>query len=111
MHGAFEILNKENEKTFTYLKKANDGMTAVVCLNFSDEVQDVSVPEIVSNGRDLVFLTGNIGDSVKATKPLEAWEGTVYLLKAPIQKTCEERLRRFPTDDQLEAVFAKSMRV
>ena len=111
MHGSFEILEKDNEKTFTFLKKATDGLTAVMCLNFSDTEQKMFLPEEVLNGRDAIFLSGNVGQPKFDATPLEAWEGRVYLLKAPIHKSVDERLTKFPTFKQLKVESGDSLKL
>ncbi|KAK3687134.1 hypothetical protein LTR37_019127 [Vermiconidia calcicola] len=111
MYGSFECLELDNMKTFTYVKTAVDGLTALVCLNFSNEMQPITAPDDLLNGRSLEFLTGNLGQPLAHEQPLAAWEGHVYLLKAPLHKAVEERLRRFPTDAQLDEAFGKSLNI
>lgn len=81
MHGTFRVLDEENGNSFTYLKTAANGEMAMVVLNFSEQQEDVEIPLSVLDGRELTYLTGNIGDVHDCDKPLEAWEGRVYLLK------------------------------
>ena len=81
MHGAFEILDAENDKTFTYVKNSTDGDIAIICLNFSDEEQALYMPAGLLEGYVLEFLVGNIGEPDDLFAPLNAWEGRVYLLK------------------------------
>ena len=92
MHGSFEILDEENEKSFTYLKKGTNGWWALVCLNFSDEPQKVTVPE----GRSVnSFLSGNVGRPDDVLDLLEAWEGRVYLMREH-ENAIKTRDARFP---------------
>ncbi|EQB56332.1 alpha amylase [Colletotrichum gloeosporioides Cg-14] len=78
-HGAFELFDEENEKTFVY-KKTRDGKAAVVALNFTSEEQEVNIP-----GEDLKIRVGNyddVTDRVAAEgdkKVLRPWEARLYL--------------------------------
>ncbi|KAK2732196.1 maltase [Colletotrichum kahawae] len=78
-HGAFELFDEENEKTFVY-KKTRDGRAAVVVLNFTSEEQEVKIP-----GEDLKIRVGNyddVKDRVAAEgdkKVLRPWEARLYL--------------------------------
>jgi alpha-glucosidase len=82
-HGRFKVMDEENENSFTYLKTAANGETAMVVLNFSEAKEEVKIPSDVSKSKVLTYLTGNTCDPGDCYKPLAAWEGRVYLLKAP----------------------------
>ena len=81
MHGAFEILDYANEKTFTYLKTSAEGDRCVVCLNFSNEEQPLYMPKSVLKGQLPVFVNGNQRIPVSSYVPLQAWEGRMYFLE------------------------------
>ena len=81
MHGSFLIMDEKNENSFTYLKTASDGETAMVVLNFSEATEEIKIPSYGLENKALRYLTGNIGDPGDCYKPLAAWEGRVYLLK------------------------------
>lgn len=87
MHGAFELLDRDNKKTFSYLKTAEDGTAALICLNFSDSVQPLHAPDEALRGRWLKFLAGNDRDPLHGNDDLSAWEGRVYLLQQPVELT------------------------
>jgi hypothetical protein len=82
MHGAFEILDPKNSKSFTYVKTSAEGEKAIVCLNFSDEEQPLFLPATMLKGHVLEFLAGNLAEPKNLYLPLQAWEGRVYFLKA-----------------------------
>lgn len=69
--GTFEILDKENAKTFTFTKKG-DGETLVVALNFGSEKQNIAV----SGEREL--LLSSAGEDQTDSEQLEAYEGRIY---------------------------------
>lgn len=80
VHGTFEIFEPENEQTFVFAKK-HGNQAAVICLNFTSEVQEVALP---LDG--LSFRVGNYRDSHAAEEPavgrtrkLRPWEGRLYM--------------------------------
>ena len=81
MHGKFKVMDEGNENSFTYLKTAANGETAMVVLNFSEAKEEVKIPDDVLKCRVLSYLTGNICDPENCYKPLEAWEGRVYVFE------------------------------
>lgn len=78
MLGQFELVDKENEKTMSYIKTAQDGKSAaLVVLNFSAEPQAYEVPtslEHRSGGKLLLSTTGGDGNG-----KLGAYEARVFL--------------------------------
>lgn len=104
VYGAYEVFEIEDEKTFTFQKKAKNGRAVLVCLNFSKEEARCEVPPVLV-GKRLELLVGNAVESEemaqgskemmetkldgkwmegtvkKGTKVvLEAWEGRVYVV-------------------------------
>jgi len=75
IHGDFEILDYENEKTFTYVKSSPDSKAYVV-LNFSNE--NVEFKPLITEGK-FELINSNV-DDVKNTV-LTPYEGRVYLIK------------------------------
>jgi len=91
VHGAFELFEPDNEQTFVFAKKHGNQM-AVVCLNFTSEVQQVELPV-----DSLVFRVGNYPDSQGAEKDktgrtagLRPWEGRLYMLREEGEKVSRE---------------------
>ncbi|WYZ40043.1 hypothetical protein EsH8_IV_000384 [Colletotrichum jinshuiense] len=78
-HGAFELFDEDNEQTFVY-RKARNGRSAVVALNFTSEEQAVEIP-----GEGLKLRVGNYDDvkervAAEGDKSvLRPWEGRLYL--------------------------------
>lgn len=95
MHGAFEILDYDNEKSFTYLKTSAEKEVAVVCLNFSEDEQPLYLPYPLLKGQVLEFLAGNLGQPKNEYMPLKAWEGRVYFLKPDAGAPDSSRLCSF----------------
>ena len=80
MHGSFEILDPDNENSFTYVKRSEDGLTVLVCLNFSeDEEERIWITQHVERDAHFHCISGNYGSPVQVFSPLRAWEGRVYL--------------------------------
>jgi len=86
VHGSFEGFGMDDEKTFVFGKKTQDGKkAAMVALNFSGEEQEVQLPD--TPGYDeLVFTVGSYEDAedmettVSGRKIiLRPWEGRLYL--------------------------------
>lgn len=105
MHGAFEVLDPENQKTFTYLKTSSEGEIALVCLNFSDDEQTLFIPAPLLKGHVLEFLSGNTGEPSNLYLPLQAWEGRVYLMKASAGASAGASLTGFSANAPLSAVL------
>jgi len=82
--GQFELLDRENEKTFTYLKRSVKGhpnqREAVIMLNFSHELVQAFIPEQLREA-PMEFMFGSAGSSAISEK-LRPWEGRVYLVDA-----------------------------
>jgi len=82
-HGTFEVFEPDNEQTFVFAKRGQNGRDSVVVLNFTQEEQEVNLPQ-----DGLVLTIGNYLDAeaVEATVPegsrvrsLRPWEGRLYL--------------------------------
>ncbi|CAH6722836.1 alpha-glucosidase [[Candida] jaroonii] len=69
IHGDFEMVDEDNEKTFTFWKKTND-LKALVILNFSNDVVQFEPPQ----GELLL-------SNFEIDKALSPWEGRVYIVK------------------------------
>lgn len=69
--GTFEVLDRENEKTFTYLKKGKDE-TLLVALNFSDAEQKAEVPD------DATLVVSSAGKGAGGEGDLKPYEGRIY---------------------------------
>lgn len=78
VHGKFEACDIENEKTFVFVKRFG-GKRVVVTLNFSNEEQEVVLPE---HEKGLEFMVGNYGNEEggkgERTR-LRPWEGRLYM--------------------------------
>jgi oligo-1,6-glucosidase len=74
VYGQFEIFNEKNEKTFTYEKKFGEQL-AVVTLNFTDTVQQISPMKVLMGKAKLLM------SNVEAPQPdcLAAYEGRIYI--------------------------------
>ncbi|KEF55684.1 uncharacterized protein A1O9_08434 [Exophiala aquamarina CBS 119918] len=80
IEGQFELLDRDNERTFTYLKKSVSAQPnerkALVVLNFSNELVESCVPEQHREPHP-EFMYGSAGSSAISEK-LKPWEGRVY---------------------------------
>ncbi len=74
IHGDFEILDYENEKTFTYVKTSPDSKAYIV-LNFSNE--NVAFKPLIDG--EFKLINSNV-DDVKEEQ-LTPYEGRVYLVQ------------------------------
>lgn len=84
VYGTFEVLDRDNEQTFVFLKK-HAAQRALVVLNFSSEDQQIELPE---NGQ-WILEVGNYDRVGQSTEPrsdtgpkaigLRPWEGRVYI--------------------------------
>lgn len=72
VHGDFDLLDEDSEKTFTFTKIFK-GQKALVTLNFSAEEQPITLPE---KSELLVGTVSKAGGS-----RLSAYEGRIYLLQ------------------------------
>lgn len=80
-YGDFECLDAQDEKTFVYIKKAQEGEgQAVVALNFSSESQNWSTGDEMKGVEKARFLAGNYDDVPKIGEALRPWEARVYLM-------------------------------
>ncbi|GAM86435.1 hypothetical protein ANO11243_044490 [Dothideomycetidae sp. 11243] len=75
VHGDFQMLDRENEETFLFLKKFGS-QRALVALNFTEHEQPFEVPGVFENG-NAVRIASNYDDDVKG--PLRCFEGRIYL--------------------------------
>ncbi|KAK3494334.1 alpha-glucosidase [Neurospora hispaniola] len=78
VHGTFEACDIENEKTFVFVKRFG-GKEVVVALNFSNEEQEVVLPE---HEKELKFMVGNHGNEEGGKgerRRLRPWEGRLYM--------------------------------
>lgn len=75
--GVFELLDKDNESTMTYLKKGEKETVAVV-LNFSGKEQSFSIPG--AKNKNLVVSSALNGKP--SGDKLAAYEGRVYVVTA-----------------------------
>ncbi|KAB5570591.1 alpha-glucosidase [Coniochaeta sp. 2T2.1] len=79
IYGGFEVFELDNEKTFVFAKKAQQGgKKAVVALNFTSEEETVYLPY----ADEVVFRVGNYADGEagqEKQKKLRPWEGRLYL--------------------------------
>lgn len=79
IEGEFVLLDEENGKTMSYLKKGTE-KTIFVALNFGEAEQDVYSGKEVGGKMKLLFsTTGNAEKDLG--KQLEAYEARVYLLE------------------------------
>lgn len=79
VYGTFRLLDKDNERTFEYIKGNNDSSAqAVVILNFTREQVPFAIPEGLHGEAKLAV--SNYKDSRADT--LEAYEGRIYLVNA-----------------------------
>jgi glycosidase len=96
MHAKFEVLDETNENTFHYLKTANSGATALICLNFTDKAQNIFLPPAVDNVAQLFWISGNLGTPSHRDSTLKPWEGRVYAVPtAASLKTQSDLKERF----------------
>ncbi|SCZ87896.1 BZ3500_MvSof-1268-A1-R1_Chr2-3g05364 [Microbotryum saponariae] len=77
-YGHFEMLDKENEKTIVYLKRADDGKVALVALNFTAEQQKFEFPSDVKGEFELVESL-KFGEGKRGV--LGAYEAQIYISK------------------------------
>ncbi|OQD61576.1 hypothetical protein PENPOL_c016G07672 [Penicillium polonicum] len=73
IHGAFEVLDYENQETFCFVKSRDDER-ALVILNFTDKPQPFTQAEKTAG---MKLLVGNYSDSSLET--LKPFEGRVYI--------------------------------
>lgn len=79
VHGSFEILDPDNQSSFTYVKRSETGQIALVCLNFSDQAEEICLPENHERDGHFHCISSNYGNAVQDFSPLRAWEGRLYL--------------------------------
>ena len=89
IYGGFELLDRENEKTMTFVKTSDslageaEAKTKMLgCLNFSDDEQDVCLPD-GTNADSLSLLLSSAGlsnDGSDKLDKLRPWEGRTFLL-------------------------------
>lgn len=72
IHGAFELLDFENQETFCFVKSRDD-KSALVSLNFTDSEQPLTIPTA-----RMRLLVSNYAD-VNSAATLQPWEGRIYL--------------------------------
>lgn len=77
VYGNFTLLEPDHEHTFSYIKTAEDGSSAYIVLNFSDQPQPFSKPEAFKSSK-LVATAVEGGDE----NTLQPWSGRVYLAQA-----------------------------
>ena len=76
--GAWETFDLENEETFTYTKRAQDGSeTLAIVLNFSGKKQEVNVP---GKGKKELLMSSARG-SVGENDALQPYEGRIYKIE------------------------------
>jgi alpha-glucosidase len=78
MFGTFAVYDYENKKTFTYTKMAEDGQTALVMLNFSDDEVMLSTVQRHLLGHEYRLLASNYAELREGLRP---WEGRVYIIR------------------------------
>lgn len=78
--GSFDMFEPDNEETFVFAKRYGQS-TAVVCLNFTSENQQVELPL-----EGLTLRVGNYGDAqsveeaaASRSRTLRPWEGRLYM--------------------------------
>jgi len=74
IHGAFEVFDAEDEKTFVFAKEF-DGQRSVTVLNFTGERQPFKKPSVKGKWQ---LLVGNFEE--REEELLKPYEGRVYLL-------------------------------
>ncbi|USW56829.1 Putative glycosyl hydrolase, family 13, catalytic domain, glycosyl hydrolase, all-beta [Septoria linicola] len=78
MFGTTAEYDRENENTFTYTKMAEDGQTALVILNFSNEELPLNTPQRHLLGHTYKMIACNVAEP---KEKLQAWEGRVYIVR------------------------------
>ena len=73
IHGAFEVLDYENQETFCFVKSRQD-KRALVILNFTNRSQPFAQ---AASTAGMKLLVGNYSDSLLET--LKPFEGRVYI--------------------------------
>ncbi|PLB47373.1 maltase malt [Aspergillus steynii IBT 23096] len=73
IHGAFELLDFENQETFCFVKSRGE-KKALVVLNFTDSNQPLTVSTV---GMEL--LVSNYTD-LAVSETLQPWEGRIYII-------------------------------
>ncbi|KAK2735720.1 alpha-glucosidase mal12 [Onygenales sp. PD_40] len=77
IHGAFELFEEGDERTFVFGKRDGEGKRAVVVLNFTKEAQPFTMVERVG-GMRLLLSTYSARDDMEVEK-LKPFEGRVYV--------------------------------
>ncbi len=80
--GTYELLDKDNEKVYTYLRKG-EKETLVVVANFTDEVLTHHVDEKVSGSNSKLLLSNyeNAPEAFHNTMTLEPYGAYVYVIE------------------------------
>lgn len=76
VYGDFEVLDKENEQTLSYLKSHGRGEHMLVTLNFTGEEARMRLPD-PAMGDAWELVASSIGTG-GASDTLQPWEGRVY---------------------------------
>ncbi|KAI8627107.1 glycoside hydrolase family 13 protein [Xylariaceae sp. FL1651] len=81
IYGEYQVVDEENEQTYTYWKKSATGTgVALVVLNFSSERAEMpSLMDEEKSSLECLMSTVDIKQSDALNTPLEPWEGRVFL--------------------------------
>lgn len=75
IHGDFEILDFDNEKTFTYVKTSKDDARKLYCVfNFSDD--EMEFKPLIDGS--FTVVNSNVTNNKESLSP---WEGRVYIVE------------------------------
>lgn len=78
IQGGFEVCDRENPDSFTFVKTVDGQPRALVVLNFSDKEQADPVPESLKDRKLEMLIT--TGDGKDKRQSLGPWEGAVYIV-------------------------------
>lgn len=75
VHGSYQVRDFDNEQTWTFEKQGDDGRTAWIVLNFSEEDASIDLPSM--HGKLVLSNLASSADSL--ADRLKPFEGRVYL--------------------------------
>ncbi|KAL2848194.1 glycoside hydrolase superfamily [Aspergillus pseudodeflectus] len=75
IHGAFEVLDFDNQQTFCFVKSRGQDR-ALVVLNFTATAQTCPQPEMVAQ---MKLLISNYPDTSEGVEKLQPYEGRIYM--------------------------------
>ncbi|KEF55774.1 uncharacterized protein A1O9_08525 [Exophiala aquamarina CBS 119918] len=75
VYGSYEVRNFDNEQTWTFMKQGDNGRTAWIVLNFSEEDAAIDLP--IKHGKLILSNMPSNGDSL--IDRLKPFEGRIYM--------------------------------